>query len=280
MRLSGSDSNLVSVSKTNRLLATKQQLAGRTFLVTRTKEGNAEEKYQLEKYGAKVVDYPTIQITHPSSLAKMDFAISNFENFDWVLFTSANGVKLFFKRLAKKRAAFFKESKNKKTIKFGCVGPSTRNELVRLGFRCSAMPRKYLTEELGILLAKRRITGKRFLLARAEEANRKISAILRHSGALVTEVPVYRTVSKALNATIPRRVTDATLTSPSTVEGLSEAFKKQKLEFSRIRFHCIGPITAARARELGFEIHTVARVHTIDGLISDIVNHSSVSAKN
>ena len=110
---------MVSVSKIHRFLTHKQQLAGRTFLVTRTKGGNAEEKPLLEKYWAKVVDYPTIQITHPSSLAKMDFAISNFEKFDWVLFTSANGVKLFYKRVAKKRVVFFREGRNKMTTKYG-----------------------------------------------------------------------------------------------------------------------------------------------------------------
>lgn len=271
---------MVSVLKNHPSKALKRQLSGRIFLVTRTKEGNAEERPLLEKYGAKVVDYPTIVISPPSSMDKMNYAISNFEKFDWVVFTSANGVKLFFKRFGKKRANFFNEPRNKKSIRFGCVGPSTKYALERLGFRCSAMPKGYLTEELGKLLTKKSIAGMRIMLARAEVANKSISKILRDSGALVTEVPVYRTVSKSPNAPIPVNVTDATLTSPSTVDGLSQAFKKQNIVSSQIRFHCIGPVTAERAREFGFNVHTVARLHTIDGLINDIVKDTSIHAKD
>lgn len=248
-------------------------LQGRTFLVTRTREGNIEERHLLEGNGAKVVDFPTIKISPPSSMRKMDLAISDFEEFDWVVFTSSNGVKLFFQRLAKKRPRFYRNLKHIERPKFGCVGPSTRYALERLGFRCSAVPEAYLTEELGKLLAKKGIAGKKILLARAEVANRSIARILREAGATVTEVPVYRTVSRTANISPPKNVTDITLTSPSTAEGVLQVFKDPK--FESLRVHCIGPVTAGRARELGLEVYTVAKVHTIDGLINDIVKDSS-----
>lgn len=249
-------------------------LKGRTFLVTRTKEGNAKEREILVKYGAKVIDFPTIMISSPSSLKKMDYAIANFEKYDWVIFTSSNGVKLFFQRMAKRREGLFQTLKVLNSPKFACVGPSTRGALSHLGFRCSAMPAEYLTENLGGLLARKGISGKKILLARAEVANKAISKILRKAGAVVTEAPVYRTVSSYRRRTlILKHVTDITLTSPSTVEGLVQILGS-KLNSMKVRLHCIGPVTAARAREAGINVNTVARVHTIDGLISDIVQES------
>lgn len=242
--------------------------------MTRTREGNAKERELLEKHGAKVIDFPTIVISSPSSLKKMDYAIANFEKFDWVIFTSANGVALFFQRLAKSRRSLFRNLKVLKKTKFACVGPSTSLALRELGILCSAMPKKYLTEDLGKLLARMDIRGKKILLARAEVANKSISRILRRSGAIVIEAPVYRTISTGGRRTrTPKNVTDITLTSPSTVEGLVKIFGA-KIHSTNARFHCIGPVTAARAREEGINVSTIAQVHTIDGLISDIVRES------
>jgi len=144
-----------------------------------------------------------------------------------------------------------------------------------LGFRCSLQPKEYLTASLGKELAKRmNVKGKKILLARAEVANRQISRILRASGAKVSEAPVYRTVtrSKRLQPNFLKRISDITLTSPSTVEGLLSSLSATKISSHRILVHCIGPVTAKRAKSRGLKVENIAKIHTIDGLVEAIVN--------
>jgi uroporphyrinogen-III synthase len=147
--------------------------------------------------------------------------------------------------------------------------------LEKQGLRCSALPREYLTAELGRVLAKMKVEGKNILLARAEIANKSISRIIRRAGALVTEVSVYRTIpgnhKKSLDL---KMVTDLTLTSPSTVDGVLQSTTPEELRARGIQIHCIGPVTALHASRQKLDIATVAATHTIDGLINAIVNKS------
>lgn len=253
----------------------RSSLAGKVFLITRTSEGNIVERKLLESYGARVRDFPAISISSPSSLKKLDDAISTLEKFDWIVFTSSNGVEMFFERLERKRGNLISSLKLKMKPRFACVGPSTLRALTKLGLRCSALPNKYLTAELGRVLAKMNIAGKNILLARAEISNKEIVRIIRRSGAYLTEVAVYRTVSG--NRRRPPDlgdVTDLTLTSPSTLDGLLLSIKAEDINTRGIRVHCIGPVTAKHARLHNLKISTVASTHTIDGLINTILENS------
>lgn len=254
-------------------------LKGRCFLVTRTSEGNAKERRLLASYGARVKEFPTIRISLPSSTERLDKAIFEFEKFDWIVFTSSNGVRYFFQRLVKRKSMTHRKLRSLKRPRFACVGPSTKRALNGLGLSCSLMPRRYLTEELGRMLARKNIEGKNILLARAEVANRSISTILRRSGANVTDVAVYRTVIHgAKKIPVLRQITDVTLTSPSTVEGLLQTYSSTRLNSSEVRLHCIGPVTAERAKASNLKVETIARVHTISGLIRDIVEKRAKSS--
>ena len=253
----------------------RSSLAGRVFLITRTNEGNLAERKLLESYGARVLDFPAIRISSPSSLKNLDDAVSTIEKFDWIVFTSSNGVKMFFERMKRKRGNLISSLKLKMKPRFACVGPSTLRALTKIGLRCSALPNKYLTVELGRVLAKMNIAGKKILLARAEISNKEIVRIIRRSGAKVTEVAVYRTVSG--NRRRPPdlgEVTDLTLTSPSTIEGLLHSIRPEDINKRKIRVHCIGPVTAKHARSHNLKIYTIASTHTIDGLINTILENS------
>ena len=112
-------------------------LSGRTFLVTRTSEGNATERRKLERFGAKVIELPSISIYPPSSWKKSDSAISRLEEFDWIVLTSANGVKMFFNRVKRIDPKMFERLRKleaDKKPRFACVGPSTKRALAALGF--------------------------------------------------------------------------------------------------------------------------------------------------
>ena len=253
-------------------------LSGRTFLVTRASEGNVTERRKLERFGAKVIELPVISIFPPSSWKKSDGAISRLGEFDWIAFTSANGVEMFFNRVKKidpKMFAKLRKPDGDKNPRFACVGPSTKRALAALGFSCRLQPKEYTTLRLGReMVAKMNVKGKKILLARAEVANRQLARILRAAGAKVTEISVYRTKtrSKRLQPKFLETITDITLTSPSTVEGLLKSVGVTNVISHKILIHCIGPITAKRAKNCGVKIENVAKIHTVDGLVDAIIS--------
>ena len=252
-------------------------LAGRTILITRTREGNVFQKRQLDELGAKVVELNTIEISSPSSWEKLDRAISILEEFDWVIFTSANGVNLFFQRCHELgRQEFLENVKSGgRNLKFACVGPATRLALDSLGFKSAFEPHEFLTRELATELLKFIGSNEKILLARAERANKEMTRIIEKSGAQIFEAPVYSTISR--EATVSTElldcITDITLTSPSTVDGLLKSVSVGDITSRRIHVHCIGPVTARSAKVRGLEIHSVSRIHTLDGLAESIIQH-------
>jgi uroporphyrinogen III methyltransferase / synthase len=251
-------------------------LRGRKFLVARSSEGNEEERKKLEALGANTVELATIEISPPTSWNAVDRAIERIQDFDWIAFTSANGVRFFFER--------FKNTSHPAKIKakFACVGPSTQEALQKLGFAASLVPAEFLTEKLGEDLSELGIGGKKVLLARAEVANKKLAEILRANGAVVVEAPVYTTVSARgvqPSKNLLDGVSDITLTSPSAVEGLLSLIERKDIISRGIGIHCIGPVTSKKALDLGLRVSTTAHVHTIDGLIDAIVAQSATNGR-
>jgi uroporphyrinogen III methyltransferase/synthase len=247
----------------------KKDFRGRTFLITRTLEGNKVEREKLEKLGAQVIELPLIELQPPSNPKKIDDALRRIGEFDWIVFTSANGVNAFFSRLGER------QNRDEIKAKFACVGPETQKELEAHGFKPSLVPSEFLTLRLGEeLLSRFGMKGKKVLLARSEEASREISNVLRNAGAIVEEAPVYKVTSRKINNLsrneILDHITDITLTSPSTVRGLVTNFSVDEIRSRKISVHCIGPITAESLREQGINATSVAAVHTIDGLIDSI----------
>ena len=247
-------------------------LRGKTILITRTKEGNVVERKKLEILGARVLELPSIEIGPPTNTDLIDKAIKEISSFDWIVFTSACGVKTFFERLE-----IVGQERELIKAKFACVGPLTQKALEAEGFRAAVVPKEFLTKSLGLDLVKRfDLEGKKVLLARSENANPRIAIILREAGAIVVEASVYKTVSLKGNDLLESKqlqeVTDITLTSPSTVDGLISNFSAKELNSRNIRVHCIGPVTADRAIQAGLKVSSTAREHTIDGLIDAIEN--------
>lgn len=244
-------------------------LLGRTVLITRTEQGNETERQKLESLGAKVVELPTIEIQPPSSWSSIDRAMNEIDEFDWIIFTSANGVRMFFERLGQV------SGKSQLNAKFACVGPSTKAELEGHGISASFVPEEFLTEKLGEQLSRNfSLKGKKILLARAEVASSGIRRTLENAGAVVIEAPVYRTLPKKndLDEGFLSGVTDITLTSPSTVEGLLASISPEEINSMKIRVHCIGPVTAKRAIELGLKLDSTANVHTVEGLTMNLAS--------
>jgi uroporphyrinogen-III synthase len=252
----------------------KLSLGGRTILVTRSSEGNSAERRKLEALGAMVIEVETMKISPPSSWEKLDHIFPILDEIDWIIFTSANGVRFFFERFSTNALTKKSGRMRDNFPKFACVGPSTAEALERAGYVCSFEPSEFLTSTLGEELKALLTTKSKVVLARAEEAGQELGTLLRKAGAEVLEVPVY-SIAPRMQELSPRdldRVTDITLMSPSAVEGLMRSVSSGEIRSRGIRVHCIGPVTSRAAEKFGLAAYSISAVHTLDGLIQTIID--------
>lgn len=248
------------------------------ILITRDKTGNSKLSKKLEKLGLKVKCLSSIEILPPSNMKVLDDSIRNIFNFDWIIFTSANGVRMFFRRFSEiVRSSLIKELREQHRdgkVKIACVGPSTAEALKIFGLSSDFVPSRFLTDKLGDELASQfNLKSKTILLVRVEiGANEELVAKLRKAGGNVMAVGAYRTV-QATRSPPPRffdDVTDIVFTSPSTVKATISLIGSRQITEQKIRVHCIGPVTARKALDHGLRVDSVAKPHTINGLVSAI----------
>ncbi|MDG6994952.1 MAG: uroporphyrinogen-III synthase [Nitrososphaerota archaeon] len=260
-----------------------QPLAGRTVIVTRTDKGNESLRKMLELRGAKVIECPAVRIAPPESWEKVDEAIMELADFDWVVFTSSNGVRTFLERLlSTNRKRILEIVRSAQEPLFACVGPSTAKTLESYGLKCSLLPDTYLTERLAASLAPKVNRESKILLARSEIANKEMSRVLRTTGAIISDLVVYRTLSHESYGPedLPQTATDIIFASPSAVRAFSNPKTVDKIISERLSVHCIGPVTAKAAADFGIDVTTVSQVHTTNGLVEAMIVHmESVSRK-
>ncbi|HSB06931.1 MAG TPA: uroporphyrinogen-III synthase, partial [Thermodesulfobacteriota bacterium] len=197
----------------------KTSLAGKRILITRAREQSAEFTSGLKKLGAEVIVFPTIEIVPPHRWNKLDQAIDRLSSYDWIIFTSANGVHFFWQRL-KERG---KRLRLPSSLKVCAIGPATARQLKEKGVFVDYIPKEYIAEAILKGFEKMSVQGVRFLLARAKIARDVLPKGLRKMGAQVDVVEVYRTVkpkggSRKLKQLLAEAKMDAiTFTSSSTV---------------------------------------------------------------
>lgn len=236
-------------------------LFGKTVIVTRAREQAGALAGRLEALGARVVEAPTIEIQPPADWKALDLAISKLESFDWLIFTSANGVRFFIERLD----ASQRDLRGLRA-RICAIGPATAAALKTLHLKVDLMPQEYVAESVVAAFEKIVLEGARILLPRAAVARDLIPKELEKRGARVTVVEAYRT-APAREAKWPEglRADWVTFTSSSTVENFHSLYGKEKLD--GVRVASIGPVTSATARRLGIEVAVEAREHTVDGLV-------------
>jgi len=243
-------------------------LFGKRIVVTRAK-GQAEAlSSRLHALGADVVELPTIEIRPAADSAVLEKAIAELACYDWLIFTSANGVRFFLDRLDRSAADL-----RALRAKICAIGPATRAAIEALHLKVDLMGKEYVAEGLLAAFAAHDLAGKRVLLPRAAVARDLVPVELTRRGARVDVVEAYRTVipedaadrAHAILAA-PRRPDCITFTSSSTVQNLIAAAGAESL--AGIRIATIGPVTSATARSLGLEVHAEAQPYTIDGLVN------------
>jgi uroporphyrinogen-III synthase len=245
-------------------------LAGRRVVVTRAAQQSGGLRERLEQQGAEVLLLPTIEIVPPESYAPLDDALRQARDFDWLVVTSANAVRVMDERLT----ALGVGARSLAHVRCAAVGPSTADALRSMGLAVNVVPERYFGEALADAIADR-VRGQRVLLVRAAVARDVVPQALKAAGAQVTVVDAYRTVVPADGVGRARAVfTDEPLpdavvfTSGSTVWHLLDVLREAGLAFPpQVACVSIGPVTSAALREAGLVVAAEAETASLDALV-------------
>ncbi|MDP2644834.1 MAG: uroporphyrinogen-III C-methyltransferase [Desulfobacterales bacterium] len=252
-------------------------LMGKEIIVTRAREQASDLVNLLSDLGAQCLECPTIKVVPPDDFAPLDRAIENIGAYDWLIFTSINGVNFFFERLY----ALGKDVRVLHQLKTASIGPATSGRLLEFGIRSDILPESFRAESIVAAFSSRNVDRCRILLPRAKEARPILPVELRKMGALVDEVAAYRTradrenVDQLLTCLEEKSIDLITFTSSSTVSNFKSLLPAEKFEalMAGVTVAVIGPITEETARKLGFDVHIVADTFTIEGLCDAIVRY-------
>ena len=255
----------------------KKSLAGRRILTTRAREQSSDFAISLRNLGAEVIEFPTIEIVPPLHRKGLDQAIDQLESYDWIIFTSANGVNFFWQRLAERS----KRHRLPSSLKVCAIGPATADRLRKKRVFVHFIPKEYIAESILEGFEKMFIRGKRILLARARKARDILPKGLRKMGAEVDVVEVYRTIrprggSKKLKKLLEEGKIDViTFTSSSTVNHFGKLLEKEDLKklSKDTVIACIGPVTTRTAKESGLKVQIQPKQYTIPGLTRAIAEY-------
>ncbi len=251
-------------------------LQGLRIAVTRPAAQAEEFIRGLRALGAEAVSYPTIRIQGPSEPAPLRRAVHNLGRFDWIVFTSANGVARFWHELEAAGAA----GPWPQHLRAAAIGPATAEALRARGVEAEVVPDEYVAEAVAdALIAVHELAGRRVLLPRAAEARKVLPERLRAAGAAVEEVVAYETGPDAegiagLRAALDRRELDmVTFTSASTVR---QFVSRAGADLGTARVAVIGPVTAAAARAAGVRVDVEAKDYTVEGMLTAIREYFAV----
>lgn len=260
-------------------------LAGRHIAITRPPSQAGPLAEQLEALGARVTSLPAIRIEPSEDTSVLDEAVRELETYDWLIFTSVNGVAAFTERLTAAGRAWDARG----LARVAAIGPATAEALAEQGVQADLVPEEFVAEALADALGN--VAGQRILLPRADIARETLARELLVRGADVTEVAAYRTVVEPIAPELLRsvlendRVDAITFTSSSTVRGLAQSLTAMLAEgdpegnadlvgaLAGIALAAIGPVTATTLQDYGLEASVVAEEYTVPGLVHALVTY-------
>ncbi|HET8842568.1 MAG TPA: uroporphyrinogen-III synthase [Ktedonobacteraceae bacterium] len=273
-----------------------QPLEGKRVLVTRTREQAASLSVSLKEAGAIPLELPVIRIVPPSDWQPLDQALRMLieaRTYDWLIFTSVNGVKMVLERLQALNLA----SSGLHGVRIATIGPATASALEQYGLSATLVPDEYIAESVARALRKEDLQGQRILLARAAEARQVLITELEQAGAIVDVVTAYRTLpvdqnderaNEVLTLLRQHKLDILTFTSSSTVHHFMNWLEQSASDIADLLRHpvkqesspliaCIGPITASTARSYGLEVNIEAQKFTIAGLVGALIDYEVTS---
>jgi len=231
---------------------------------------------RLAELGADVLEVPAIRIAAPANHNDIVDALLELNAYDWLVFTSANGVTAFFDLFFKR----FEDLRDLGGARIAAVGPATAAKLRELHLQVDLMPDEALGRKIAETLAKfESVENLKICLLRAEAANSDLPRALEEFGAIVDDIAVYRTVAETEDPTgagadlLEHGADWATFTSGSTVEHFHARFDLLKLtkKFPQLKLASIGPETSKAIRALGLTPTLEAKEHTTDGLVAELL---------
>jgi uroporphyrinogen III methyltransferase/synthase len=262
----------------------KKPLFGKRILITRSREQSKKMSEKISDQGGEPVIFPTIRIQPPDDFTAIDDAIARIGTFDWVVFTSVNGVEKFFER-------FFQLKDDIRAMtgpRIAAIGPVTAAAIRRLGLKVDLLAKEFVAEGLLDVLSESDVRGKRFLIPRAEKAREILPEGLTKMGGEVEVVAVYKTglppdadIKKVRKMLEEKELDAVTFTSSSTVTHLVEMLKSSNLPglLDGVVLASIGPVTSSTLKERGLPVHVEADEYTIDGLLEALVVHFESMAR-
>ena len=260
-------------------------LAGRTIVITRARAQSAEFVSELERLGARVVGCPTIEIVAPESYALLDDAIENLYGYDWLVFTSVNGVDHFLRRLENAG----RDRSELDELRVCAIGEATAVRLRDAQIHVDVVPEQFKAEgAYGAIEAyvggREHLDRLNFLIPRAAVARDYLPKALEEAGARVDVVPAYRTVAPQtsdrgrVEALLAGGAVDCiTFTSSSTVTNFARLFDTTDLSglLEGVAVACIGDITASTAAEFGLRAAILPTEFTVPALTRAIADYYS-----
>jgi uroporphyrinogen III methyltransferase/synthase len=253
----------------------QKPLFGKGVVITRPEKQADDLAQLLTNEGANPIHFPTIKIVPPPDWRDLDAAIKNLENYDWLIFTSANGVQFFFERLLTKN----RDIRDLKGVKICCIGPATARQVENKGIRVDLVPEKFISEGILESFSGINLQGKKILIARAAKARDVLPAGLKKAGAKVDVVTTYVTVNSRkkkndLETLFKENQIDViTFTSSSTINNFVKIMGRNFSLPKSIKVACIGPVTAAAAKKAGFPIDIHQEEYTMEGLVQALIDY-------
>ena len=248
-------------------------LFGKKILVTRAREQASALSDRLRSLGAEPIEFPTIRITDPADdYAALDAVLPSLAGYDWIVFTSANGVDHTFERLTRRG----KDARAFGAAKVAAIGPATAEALAERGIRADFTPTEFVAEAV-LEQFPEPVAGKRILIPRAAQAREVLPQTWRKAGATVDVVSAYQTELETEGADEIRKLLTSgeldaiTFTSSSTVQNFHTAMGDAVTVPDSTKLIAIGPITAETCREILREPDFTAERYTIDGLMQTLL---------
>ena len=254
----------------------KRPLFGRRIVVTRRSEQAGGFAQRLTELGADVLEVPTIKITRPKETDAIVDALLGLNAYDWLVFTSVNGVTAFFDIFFRR----FQDMRDIGGVRIAAVGPATAAKLRELHLQVDLTPDEFTGKKIATAFEKfQTIENLKMCLLRAEVATPDLPKALEELGAIVDDIAIYKTVAETedpagAGATLLESGADwITFTSGSTVEHFHARFDLPKLlkKFPQIKLASIGPETSKAIRALGLELALEAKEHTTEGLLAALL---------
>ncbi|MDD5327825.1 MAG: uroporphyrinogen-III C-methyltransferase [Phycisphaerae bacterium] len=246
---------------------------GKTIVITRDAESNVDFAAKIISKGGNPVEFATIKIEPLTQTNIFLQTLTKFSEYDWFIFTSANGASVLFDALQQ----LGKDARVFASAKIAAIGSETAAKLQQFGIKADFTPSVFTSKELGKqLIAYANLKAKKILLLRSQLASDELSELLSIAGAEVDNVPVYTTAAvKNDPGPVIEKIKNGeidwlTFTSPSSTRAFFEQIPVELVNSSSVKIASIGPVTSEQLKNLGFEVNVHADEHTADGLLAAI----------